>query len=344
MYTITGVKDGHSAGIMVAGSAIRSATRSAVFALCCALTAGLANAQNYPDRLIKLVVPFPPGGPLDVTARIVAQQMSSVMGRTIIIDNRGGASGALGVKSVIGAEPDGYTLLYGNASTLTILPSLLKNHDYDPTKDFAPIAKATEGYEVLVVDPGGPAKTLAELIAYAKANPGKLNYGSAGYGNLTHLAAELLKLRTGVDIVHVPYKGAPEAAAGLLGGQIQLMFGEVAGLLPLVREGKLRALAVASATRNPLAPDLPTFAEGGVTDFVALTFTGMVAPAGTPPAIVAKLNNAVQESLKSEATQAALARLGAEVRPDSAAEFAAFLAQEKKKWEDVIRMAGINPV
>jgi tripartite-type tricarboxylate transporter receptor subunit TctC len=316
---------------------------SVVVAALGGVAAGPARAQNYPDRLIKLVVPFPPGGPLDVTARIVAQRLSTVLGQTIIIDNRGGASGALGVKSVIGAEPDGYTLLFGNASTLTILPSLLKNHDYDPAKNFAPIVKVTEGYEVLVVDPAGPAKSLQELIAYAKANPGKLNYGSAGYGNLTHLAAELLKLRTGVDIVHVPYKGAPEEVSALLGGQVQMMFGEVAGLLPLVREGNLRALAVASEARNPLAPELPTFAEGGVPDFVALTFTGMIAPAGTPPAVVTKLNAAVHESLQVEATHAALTKLGAEVRPDAPEEFAAFLAKEKTKWGDVVRMAGIKP-
>jgi len=234
---------------------------AAAVAAASAWPASHAAAQDYPDRLIKLVVPFPPGGAADIPARILAQRLSIVLGQTVIIDNRPGASGAVGVKSVIGAAPDGYTLLFGNASSLTILPSLLKNAGYDPAKNFAPIAKVTEGYEVLVVDPASPARTLAELIAYARANPGKLNYASLGHGNLTHLAAELLKLRTGIDIVHVPYKGTADAVTALLGGQVQMMFGDVAGLLPLARDGRVRALAVASSTRSALAPDLPTFAE-----------------------------------------------------------------------------------
>src|SRR5271170_4050135 len=353
-YTIMGsetaIRRGGAGGNLAALSAFRHRAKPALLAVMLAAACALqalsalsAMAQTYPDRLIKMVVPFPPGGAADIPARILAQRLALVLGQTVIIDNRPGASGAVGVKSVIGAEPDGYTLLFGNASSLTILPSLLKNVDYDPVKNFAPIAKITEGYEVLVVDPAAPAKTLAELIAHAKANPGKLNYGSLGHGNLTHLAAELLKLRTGIDIVHVPYKGTADAVTALLGGQVQMMFGDVAGLLPLARAGKVRALAVASPVRSALAPELPTFAEAGVADFVALTFTGVVAPAGTPPALVEKLNAAVRESLAVEATRAAINKLGSEVRPDSAAEFASFLAQEKTKWADVVRRAGIAP-
>jgi tripartite-type tricarboxylate transporter receptor subunit TctC len=338
---------GETGGNLAALSAFRHRAKpallAALFAAACTSQALPAMAQTYPDRLIKMVVPFPPGGAADIPARILAQRLALVLRQTVIIDNRPGASGAVGVKSVIGAEPDGYTLLFGNASSLTILPSLLKTIDYDPVRNFAPIAKITEGYEVLVVDPAAPAKTLAELIAYAKANPGKLNYGSLGHGNLTHLAAELLKLRTGVDIVHVPYKGTAHAVTALLGGQVQMMFGDVAGLLPLAREGKVRALAVASPVRSGLAPELPTFAEAGVADFVARTFTGVVAPAGTPPAVVEKLNAAVRESLAVEATRSAINKLGSEVRPDSAAEFAIFLAQEKTKWADVVRRAGVAP-
>jgi tripartite-type tricarboxylate transporter receptor subunit TctC len=181
-----------------------------------------------------------------------------------------------------------------------------------------------------------------ELVAYARANPGKLNFGSAGFGNLTHLSGELLKLKTGIDIVHVPYKGAPEAVSGLLTGQVHLMFGEVAGLLPLVREGKLRALGVASETRNALAPELPTLIEGGLPDFVALTFTGVLAPAATPPAIVAKLNGAINEALALPELRASLQRLGSEIRPGSPADFAAFLARERSKWDEVVRLARIN--
>jgi tripartite-type tricarboxylate transporter receptor subunit TctC len=309
--------------------------------LACAV-AGQARAQNYPDRLIKLVVGYPPGGPIDVTARILVQRLSAIRGRTIIVENRAGATGAVAAKAVAVAEPDGYTLMLGNASSLAVMPAISRYRDYDALKSFAPVAKLTEGYEVLVVDPDGPAKTVAGLIGYARANPGKLNFGSAGFGNLTHLSGELLRLKTGIDIVHVPYKGAPEAVAGLLSGQVHMVFGEVAGLLPLVRDGKVRALGVASETRNALAPELPTLIEGGLPDFVALTFTGIMAPAGTPPAIVARLNAAINEALAAPEVRTALERIGAEIRPGSPADFAAFLAKEGRKWDEVVRLAGVR--
>jgi len=245
-------------------------------------------------------------------------------------------------KAFVSAEPDGYTLMLGNASSLAVMPAIARYRDYDTVKSFAPVAKLTEGYEVLVVDPNGPAKTVQELVAHARANPGKLNFGSAGFGNLTHLSGELLKLKTGIDIVHVPYKGAPEAVAGMLAGQVHLMFGEVAGLLPLVREGKVRALGVASETRNALAPELPTLIEGGLPDFVALTFTGVLAPAATPPAIVAKLNRAINEALAAPDMRASLQRLGSEIRTGSPADFTAFLMRERAKWDEVVRLAGIK--
>jgi tripartite-type tricarboxylate transporter receptor subunit TctC len=315
--------------------------------LCAVLAIGTAaisagRAADYPDRLIKVVVPFPPGGPNDVTARVLVQRLGPILGQTVIIENRGGAGGALGAKSVATAEPDGYTLLFGNASALVVGPALYRFRDYDTLKQFVPVAKVTEGYEVLVVAPDFPAKNVRELIAYAKERPGKLNFGSMGYGNLTHLAAEMFKLQTGTDFVHVPYKGSPEAVAGIVAGQVHILFGEVAGLLPLVREGKLRALGVASATRNTLAPELPTLIEGGVPDFIALTFTGVVAPAGTPARIVDKLNAAINESLKPPEVVAALGRLGSEVRPGPSAEFAAFLAKERDKWGDVVTRTGIK--
>jgi tripartite-type tricarboxylate transporter receptor subunit TctC len=304
--------------------------------------AGRADAQSYPDRLIKIVVPYPPGGPIDITARLVAQRLGPILGQTVIIENRGGAGGALGTKAAAGAEPDGYTLLFGNASAFVVGPAVYRFRDYDTLKQFTPIAKVTEGYEVLVVAPDFPAKNVQELIAYAKAHPGKLNFGSMGYGNLTHLVAELFKLQTGTDFVHVPYKGSPEAVAGIVSGQVHILFGEVAGLLPLVREGKLRALGVASVGRNALAPELPTMIEGGVDGFVALTFTGVVAPKGTPAPIVSKLNAAINESLKPPEVVAALGKLGAEVRPGSPEEFGAFLAKERDKWVDVVTRTGIK--
>ncbi len=305
-------------------------------------TAGRLEAQAYPDRLIRMVVPFPAGGPIDITARLVVQRLGPILGQTVIIENRGGAGGALGAKAVAGAEPDGYTLLFGNASALVVGPAVYRFRDYDTIKQFTPIAKVTEGYEVLVVAPDFPARNVKELIAYAKARPGRLNFGSMGYGNLTHLAAELFKLQTGTDFVHVPYKGSPEAVAGIVAGQVHILFGEVAGLLPLVREGKLRALGVASVGRNALAPELPTMIEGGVPDFVALTFTGVVAPAGTPAPIVDKLNAAINESLKGADVVAALGKLGAEVRTGSPAQFGAFLARERDKWVDVVTRTGIK--
>ena len=302
---------------------------------------GGARAQDYPSRLIKLAVGYPPGGPIDTTARILVPHLSAILGQTVIIENRPGATGSLAAKILVATAADGYTIMLGNASSLAVMPAITHYRDYDSTKNFAPIAKLTEGYEVLVVAPDGP-KTVQELIAIARVNPGKLNFGSAGFGNLTHLTGELLKLRTGIDIVHIPYKGAPEAQTALMAGQIHLMFGEVAGLLPTVRAGRLRALGVASETRNALAPELPTLIEDGLPDFVALTFTGIVAPAATPPAIVARLNGAINKALADAEVRTALERLGAELRPGTPADFAAFLAKEKTKWDEVVRQSGVS--
>jgi tripartite-type tricarboxylate transporter receptor subunit TctC len=325
---------------------ISAMTRRVAVALIAALALTLtlrveARAQDYPNRLIKLVVGYPPGGPIDTTARILVPRVSALLGQTVIVENRPGATGSLAAKNLVTTAHDGYTIMLGNASSLAVMPAITHYRDYDSVKSFAPIAKLTEGYEVLVVAPDGP-KSVAELIAQARANPGKLNFGSAGFGNLTHLSGELLKLRTGIDIVHIPYKGAPEAQTALLAGQIHMMFGEVAGLLPMVRAGKLRALGVASESRNALAPELPTLIEDGLPDFVALTFTGIVAPAATPPAIVARLNGAINTALAEPEVRVALERLGAELRPGAPADFAAFLAKEKTKWDEVVRRSGVT--
>jgi tripartite-type tricarboxylate transporter receptor subunit TctC len=322
--------------------AVTTTRRGALGLLACALGGnGAARAQGYPNRLIKLVVGYPPGGPIDTTARIIVPHLSALLGQTVIVENRPGATGSIAAKALAAAEPDGYTIMLGNASSLAVMPAIVRYRDYDTLKSFAPVAKLTEGYEVLVVAPNGPASVQA-LIAAARANPGKLNFGSAGFGNLTHLAGELLKLKTGIDIVHIPYKGAPEAQTALLAGQIQMMFGEVAGLLPLLRAGRLRALGVASETRNALAPELPTLIEDGLPDFVALTFTGIVAPAGTPSAVVARLNGAINQALADPQVRTALGRLGAEIRPGSPQDFAAFLAKEKDRWDAVVRRANIT--
>jgi len=246
----TGIQPGSSPGQAFGGKCSRRIVLLTIAAAAFGLSvATAAHAQTYPDRLIRMVVPFPPGGPVDVTARIVAQRLPAILGQTVIVENRAGASGVIGARSVASADPDGYTLMFGNLSTLAVLPAVIR--DYDPERMFAAVAKVTENYEVLVVQPSFFAQSVQELVAYAKANPGKLNYGSAGPGNATHLAAELFRLRTGIDIVHVPYRGAADAVTGVLGGQVQLFFGDTGGVLPLLQEGRLRALAVSSATRNP---------------------------------------------------------------------------------------------
>jgi tripartite-type tricarboxylate transporter receptor subunit TctC len=307
-----------------------------------AASASTGAAQPYPDRAIKAIVPYTAGGPTDVMTRIITKRLGEALGCPVIIENRPGASGMIANRTVAAAEPDGYTLLFGNTSTFVVFPAVSHTRDFDVLKRLAPVARLLQGYEVMVVDPAGPAKTLPAFIAYAKAHPGALNYGSAGFGNLTHVAGELLKLRTGIDMQHVPYKGAPEMIAGLLSGQVQMNFAEVSGVVPLAREGKIRPLAIASETRDPKAPDIPTFMEEGVPDFVVSTFTGVMAPAGTPPAIVAKLNGAINAVLAQADTRAVLENLGSFVRPGTIGEFAAFVAAEQRKWEEVAPLAATN--
>jgi tripartite-type tricarboxylate transporter receptor subunit TctC len=305
-------------------------------------TASTGAAQTYPNRAIKAVVPYTAGGPTDVVSRIIAKRLGEILGCPIIIENRPGASGMIANRMVAAAEPDGYTLLFGNTSTFVVFPAVSHIRDFEVLKRLAPVARFAQGYEVMVVNPTGPAETLPAFIAYAKAHPGALNYGSVGFGNLTHVAGELLKLRTGIDMQHVPYRGAPEVIAGLLSGQVQMNFTEVSGVVPLAREGRIRPLAIASATRDPKAPDIPTFIEEGVPDFVVSTFTGVMAPAGTPPAIVARLNGAVNTVLAQSETRTALENLGSFVRPATVEEFAAFLVAEQHKWDEVAAVSGIK--
>ncbi len=301
---------------------------------------GPAQAQPYPSKPIRIIVPLTPGSPVDVVARLVGHHWSAALGQPVIIENRPGAGATLGAKAVAIAEPDGYTLLCGNISSLVVTPIVNNNRDYDPDRAFAPVAKLSQNYQVLVVAPEFGPKTIQQLIAYAKANPGKLNFGSAGPGNASHLGAELFKLKTGVDIVHVPYKGAADAMTGVMGGQVHMFFGDIAGAMPLIRDGRLRALAWSSQIRNPELPEMPTMIESGV-DYVALTYIGVVAPAATPPAIVQKLNAAINQSLRSPEVVAAARRLPAEIRPASTQEFGQFLARERAMWAEVVRRSGL---
>src|SRR5215470_378417 len=304
-------------------------------------TAAPASAATYPDRMIKIVVPFTPGGPVDLVARLVAQRMAPALGQSVVIENRAGAGGIIGVKTVVNAEPDGYTLLFGNVSTLAVIPAVTRNREYDPARNFVPVAKVSDSPELLVVDPALPVHSVGEFVAYAKARPGTLNYGSSGYGNATHLSAEWFKSKTGVDIVHVPYKGLSDTLTGLIGGQVIMAYGAIEGVLPLAQQGKLRPLAVTTANRFSLIPDLPTMIESGVAGFMVTSFEGVVAPAGTSPAIVARLNAAINETVASAELQVRFAQLGLQPSTGTPEEFAAFFAAENRKWAAIVKDANI---
>jgi tripartite-type tricarboxylate transporter receptor subunit TctC len=301
-----------------------------------------AETQSYPTRTIKLVVPFGPGGPTDVSARIVAQVVQSGLGPSVVIENRPGAGGAIGTKSVANAEPDGATLLIGTSATLGVVPALMKNPGYDPIKSFAPVAKVADSTLVLVVPATFPANSVQEFVAYAKANPGRLSFASAGVGNQTQLLAELFKSKAGLDIVHVPYKSGAEMVTAILGEQVQMAFPDVSILIPLIREGKLKALAVTSASRHPQLPDVPTMIESGIPDYIMTFWSGVVAPAGVAADIVNRLNTAINDGLTSASVRENLAKVGSQASPGTPQEFADFIAAETKKWSAVAKMAGIS--
>jgi tripartite-type tricarboxylate transporter receptor subunit TctC len=317
-----------------------------IFALPAVLAAifafgGAAAAQNYPTKPIKLVVPFAPGGPADVIGRIIGQQAGIILGQSFVVENRGGAGGSIGARLAAQAEPDGYTLLFANTSTLSINPAVYRNLDYDPAKVFVPVALVGTTSNLVVVNPALPVKSIAELIAYGNANPGKLAYSSPGVGTPPHMIGEMLKLRTGLDITHVPYKSGGSSTQDVVSGQVPLTFENPAVSLPLALAGSIRAIAVTSEARNPRLPDVATVAET-IPDFVSVSFTGVVAPAGVSPAIVAKLNAAINESLKAPAVMATLAKLSVDIKPGTPAEFGAFLAKEREKWQGVAKAAHIQ--
>ena len=310
-------------------------------ALLAIVAAGGAYAQTYPEKPIKLILPAAAGGPTDVPARMLAQMLPK-LGQPVIVENRPGAGGAIGARAVASAEPDGHTLLVANTSVMAVIPSVSASAGYDPVTSFTPVVKFMESYQVLVVHPSFPATTVQEFIAYAKAHPGKLNYAHMGAGGLPHLTTELFRLKTGIAMVGVPYKSGGEALTGVLSQQIHMSFEGITIVLPQIRAGKLRALAVLSEARTPLAPDLPTMIESGIPDFVVTTFNGLLAPAGTPAGIVDKLNHAVNEDLKSPDMQAKLTQLGAISVAISPAEFGAFIAQERARWTAVAKAANIR--
>jgi len=301
-----------------------------------------ALAQNYPARAITLVIPFAPGGSTTVVGRGIADKVSELLGEKVIVDNRPGAGGTIGTKAVAHSDPDGYTLLLGYTGTLAVGPSLYKNPGYDPRRDFAPIGLIGNAPNSLVVHPSFPAKTIAELIAYAKANPGKVNFGSAGAGSASHVTGEYFARAAGIKLVHIPYKGSGPAMTDLLGGHIMTAFAPVPGSHANVAAGKLRALAVTSTARSSLLPDVPTMIEAGLPGFDASLYYGLVAPAGTPRPIIDKLNKALRDALGSDSVKRQLGHDGTEITPGSPEDYAAFIDRDEKKWSQLLKESGIE--
>ena len=306
------------------------------------LVAHEATAQNYPTKPIRLVVPFAAGGPADTIARAVAEKMSVIVKQPVIIDNRSGAGGAVGTKAVAQAEPDGYTIGISTAGALAISVSMQEMIGYDPRKDLRALTLAASVPELLVVGPNVKVKTLPDLLALAKAKPGTLNFASSGVGSMPHLAGELLKQYGKVEMTHVPYRGAAPAVTDLLAGQVEMMFMDIAVLLPHVQAGTIKALAIGSATRSPSLPDLPTTAELGLPQVVADNWYGIVAPPATPQPIVDILHTALVEALRSPEVKDKLALQGAVVVGNSPDEFAAYIRSEIDKWADVVKAANVR--
>jgi tripartite-type tricarboxylate transporter receptor subunit TctC len=325
---------------------IRSISRAlALFIAIATLATPFAFAQSaahYPAKPMRLVVPFPAGGTTDILARAVAQKLSKAWGQQVIVDNRPGAGGNIGSDLVAKATPDGYTLLMGTVGTHAINPSLYKNMPYDHVKDFAPVILVAGVPNVLVVNPSLPVHSVPELIAYAKANPGKLNFASSGNGTSIHLSGELFKAMTGVEMTHVPYKGSAPALTDLIGGQVQLMFDNLPSSLPFIKAGKLRALAVTSGARAAALPDLPTLAESGLPGFEASSWFGVLAPAGTPRDIVVKLNGAIAGWLASPEAKEKLLAQGAIAAGGTPEDFARHIGAETSKWAKVVKASGAH--
>jgi tripartite-type tricarboxylate transporter receptor subunit TctC len=317
----------------------RISRRAFVAAAAAGVLARPASAAVYPERVIKLIVPFAAGGPVDVMARLVAQHLSAKFGQSVIVEDRPGAGGTIASKLVASAAPDGYTLLFASAGSLAISPSLYKNLGYDPVAGFAPVALVANHPLAMVVHPSMPVRTVKELIDYAKANPGTLNFGAAP-GTPPQLMVELFCGLSGIKIVFVPYKGAAPALTDLLAGRTQMTMLSTTVIVPPILDGRLRALAVTSTTRWHELPDVPTMEESGFAGFPQGSWTAVVAPAGTPAEIVTKLNAAINEGLGSPELRDGLTRLGAEIKTDTPQQLGAMMADEIKKWAEVIKSSG----
>lgn len=311
---------------------------------CLTLTSGLAMtgaiAGPYPDKPIRLVVPFPPGGTTDLLGRVLANRLSEALGQQVVVDNRPGAGGTIGSDFVAKAPADGYTILFGTVGTQSINTTLYKRLPFDPQKDFTPVAPFAGVPNILVVNPKVPAKSVQDLVTYAKDHPGALNMGSAGNGTTNHLSGELFKSMAHVQIVHVPYKGSGPAMADLLADQVQLMFDNLPGSLPHVKAGRLRALAVTSATRSPALPDVPTMAEAGVTGYEADVWFGVVGPRSLPPAVVGKLSAAIAGIAQEKQTRDKLLQQGATPLTATPERFGALIQEDTAKWARLVKASG----
>jgi tripartite-type tricarboxylate transporter receptor subunit TctC len=303
---------------------------------------GAAWAQPYPLRPVKIIVPTPPGGPVDVIARITANYLQTVLGQGFVVENRPGAGNTIGSKDAAEATPDGYTLLYSSASGLVIAPLLHPDAGYDPIKSYDPIVLVGQSSNILVVNPSVPANSVQELVAYAKANPGKVNFSSGGIGVLPHLIGEMFKARAGIDIVHVPYKGGGPSITDLVAGNVQMTFEGTSVLLPLIKAGKLRALAVTTPKRIPQLPDVPTIVESGFPNFVSTSWTGLLAPAHTPPPVIAKLNATIDAGLKTPELITKLDNLSNEPLGGTPADFTAQIKADVGKWSPIVKSLGLN--
>ncbi|MDP3139688.1 MAG: tripartite tricarboxylate transporter substrate binding protein [Burkholderiaceae bacterium] len=309
----------------------------------CAATPAMAQPAGFPTRPITLVVPAPAGGLIDSFVLLLSEQFRRELGQPLIMDHRGGAGGIVGAKYVAGAAPDGYTLLMGNIGPLAILPGMEPNIGYDAAKDFVPVSMVATFSNVLVVHPSVPAQSVGQIIAQAKANPGKLTYASPGVGQSQHLSGELFKMVTGTNLLHVPYKGAAGAMNDLLGGHVNMMFSNVPLAVKHIQSGALRPLAVTGSTRSRAMPSVPTMEEAGVKGYNVTSWIGVVAPAGTPQPVIARLNAVVARAMQSEAGKAQLEKVDADWAASTPAEFGAFILAEQKKWREVIKKADIKP-
>lgn len=320
--------------------------RSAVaLGACLAIAATTAPAlaqQSYPNKPIRMVCPFPPGGTTDLVARTVAQKLSEAWGQQVVVDNRSGAGGLIGTEMVAKAAPDGYTILLGSITTHAVNPALYKKLNFDPLKDFYPVSLIVSSPQLLAVHPSVPVKSVKELIALAKEKPGRLNYGSAGTGTSPHLTFELFKSTAGIDIVHIPYKGTGPAITDLVGGQVQMMITGVVALMPHVKSGKLRGIAVTSSRRTTALPDIPTVSESGVPNFDVSSWFGVFLPAGTPKPIVARLNGEIRKILELAEVRKRLIDQGADPASDTPEQFAAYVKSEMARWGKVVRDTGIR--